>query len=60
MTVTRAGYEREPGPADGDQPLAIAGVMIIGCLLIAIFYFFFIRRRAALRMRRIPTRRGQG
>ncbi len=41
-----------------DQPLAIVGVMIVGCLLIAIFYFFSLRRRAALRMRRTPTRRG--
>ncbi len=41
------------------QPLAIIGVMIIGCILIAIFYFFAIRRRAALRMQRIPTRGGQ-
>ncbi len=42
-----------------DQPLAIIGVMIIGCILVAIFYFFSIRRRATLRMQRLPTRRGQ-
>jgi cellulose synthase (UDP-forming) len=40
-----------------DQPLGIVGVMIIGCILVAIFYFFALRRRAALRTRRIPTRR---
>ncbi len=40
-----------------DQPLGIVGVMIIGSILIAIFYFFALRRRAALRTRTIPTRR---
>ena len=40
-----------------DSPLGIVGVMIIGCLLVAIFYFFALRRRAALRTRTIPTRR---
>ena len=40
-----------------DSPLGIIGVMIIGCLLVAIFYFFALRRRAALRTRTIPTRR---
>ena len=40
-----------------DQPLGIVGVMIIGSILIAIFYFFALRRRAALRTRTIPPRR---
>lgn len=40
-----------------DSPLGIVGVMIIGCLLVAIFYFFALRRRAALRTRTIPARR---
>ncbi len=40
-----------------DAPLSIVAVMIIGCLLVAIFYFFALRRRAALRTRTIPTRR---
>ncbi len=40
-----------------DAPLSIVAVMIIGCLLVAVFYFFALRRRAALRTRTIPTRR---
>ena len=40
-----------------DSPIGIVGVMIIGCLLVAVFYFFVLRRRAALRTRTIPTRR---
>jgi cellulose synthase (UDP-forming) len=40
-----------------DQPIGIVGVMVIGCLLVALFYFFALRRRAALRTRRIPPRR---
>ena len=40
-----------------DAPLSIVAVMVIGCLLVAIFYFFALRRRAALRTRTIPTRR---
>ena len=40
-----------------DQPLGIVAVMVIGCVLVAIFYFFALRRRAALRSRTTPTRR---
>jgi hypothetical protein len=40
-----------------DQPLGIVGVMVIGSILVAVFYFFALRRRAALRTRTIPTRR---
>jgi cellulose synthase (UDP-forming) len=40
-----------------DAPLSIVAVMVIGCLLVAVFYFFALRRRAALRTRTIPTRR---
>ena len=40
-----------------DQPLGIVAVMVIGCILVAIFYFFALRRRASLRTRTIPTRR---
>ena len=40
-----------------DSPIGVVGVMIIGCLLVAVFYFFALRRRAALRTRTIPTRR---
>ena len=40
-----------------NQPLGVVGVMIIGSILVAIFYFFALRRRAALRTRSIPTRR---
>ena len=40
-----------------DQPLGVVGVMIIGSILVALFYFFALRRRAALRTRTIPTRR---
>jgi cellulose synthase (UDP-forming) len=40
-----------------DQPLGIVGVMVIGSILVAVFYFFALRRRAALRTRSVPTRR---
>ena len=40
-----------------DQPLGVVGVMIIGSILVAVFYFFALRRRASLRTRTIPTRR---
>ncbi len=40
-----------------DQPLGIVFVMVVGSILVAIFYFFALRRRAALRTRTIPTRR---
>ena len=40
-----------------DQPLGIVAVMVLGSILVAIFYFFALRRRAALRTRTIPTRR---
>ncbi len=40
-----------------DQPLGIVGVMVVGCVLVALFYFFALRRRAAVRSRPIPTRR---
>ena len=40
-----------------DQPLGIVAVMVLGSILIAVFYFFALRRRAALRTRTIPTRR---
>ncbi len=42
------------------QPLATAIVMIVGCVLVAIFYFFSIRRRASIRMRRTPAPDGLG
>ena len=40
-----------------DQPLGIIAVMVIGSILVAVFYFFALRRRAVLRTRTIPTRR---
>lgn len=40
-----------------DQPLAIVFVMVIGCVLVAIFYYFALRRRAARRSRSIPVGR---
>ena len=40
------------------QPVGIVGLMVIGSVLVAIFYFFALRRRAAQRSsRRLPTRR---
>ena len=40
-----------------NQPMAIVAVMVIGSLLLGLFYFFALGRRAALRSRRAPTRR---
>ena len=40
-----------------DQPLGIAAVMVVGCILVAVFYFFALRRRAAIRARTTPNRR---
>ena len=39
------------------QPMAIVAVMVIGSLLLGLFYFFALGRRAALRSRRTPTPR---
>ncbi len=40
-----------------DQPVGIVAVMVIGCILVALFYFFALRRRAAVRVRRGLPRR---
>jgi cellulose synthase (UDP-forming) len=40
-----------------NSPLAIVVVMIVGSALLGLFYYFGLRRRAAIRSRRTPTRR---
>jgi cellulose synthase (UDP-forming) len=40
-----------------NSPLAIVVVMIVGSALLGLFYYFGLRRRAAIRGRRTPTRR---
>jgi cellulose synthase (UDP-forming) len=40
-----------------NSPLAIVLVMIVGSALLGLFYYFGLRRRAAFRARRTPTRR---
>ncbi len=40
-----------------DEPLGIVAVMVVGSMLVAVFYFFALRRRAVLRTRTVPTRR---
>ncbi len=39
-----------------DQPLGIVGVMVVGCLLVAVFYFFALRRRAVRRTQTVPSK----
>ena len=56
-TVGRLPFWLYPSWLLRDQPLGVVGVMVIGSVLVAIFYFFALRRRAALRTRTIPTRR---
>ncbi len=56
-TVGRLPFWLYPSWLLRDQPLGIVGVMVVGSVLVAVFYFFALRRRAALRTRTIPTRR---
>ncbi len=39
-----------------DQPIGIVFVMVVGCILVALFYFFALRRRAVRRTRTVPSR----
>jgi cellulose synthase (UDP-forming) len=43
-----------------DQPIGMIAVMVVGCLLVAMFYYFALRRRAAQRTRIVPSRRASG
>jgi cellulose synthase (UDP-forming) len=43
-----------------DQPVAIVVVMVVGSALVGAFYFFALRRQAAVRALRTPTRRPPG
>ena len=56
-TVGRLPFWLYPSWLLRDQPLGIVFVMVIGSILVAVFYFFALRRRAALRTRTIPVRR---
>ena len=56
-TVGRLPFWLYPAWLLREQPLGIVAVMVIGSILVAVFYFFALRRRAALRTRTIPTRR---